>query len=57
MEGWHVGNIERKIFEFKLKDGQFPQEQKMMDETGASTNKSYRSNPKKISRTPKKQMR
>jgi len=25
-----VGHIERKIFEFKLKDGQFPQEQKMM---------------------------
>ena len=27
-------HIEKQIFNFKLKDGQFPQEQKMMDEGG-----------------------
>jgi len=34
---WEEGqwvHIEKKIFDFKLKDGQFPQEQKMMDENG-----------------------
>lgn len=28
-------HVEKQIFNFKLKDGQFPQEQKMMDEGGA----------------------
>src|SRR5882672_5558877 len=34
---WQDGmwvHVEKKIFEFKLKDGQFPQEQKVRDEGG-----------------------